>query len=176
VVGDLETKERRFYEARLGREPFTYVEAFPERWREFRQSRLTNVIAQIRRTVKAARPAAVLSAAVIPDPVDAAVHRMQVWPGWIATGLLDVVCPMTYTTDAARFARQLTLVRTLAERQSVWTGIGAYQLSQDRIVANVRTAQDIDVGGIILFSYDSLASTARGPAYVAEVGRTAFAP
>jgi hypothetical protein len=83
---------------------------------------------------------------------------------------------MTYTTDAARFARQLTLVRTLAERQSVWTGIGAYQLSQDRIVANVRTAQDIDVGGIILFSYDSLASTARGPAYVAEVGRTAFAP
>jgi hypothetical protein len=58
----------------------------------------------------------------------------------------------------------------------VWTGIGAYQLSEEQIAANIRTARRVDVGGIVLFSYDSLAGTPRGPSYVVELGRTMFAP
>jgi hypothetical protein len=48
-------------------------------------------------------------------------------------------------------------------------------LSEEQIAANVRTARRLDAGGIVLFSYDSLAGSPRGPAYVEELGRALFA-
>jgi uncharacterized lipoprotein YddW (UPF0748 family) len=176
VVEDLPVDERRAHDSRLDREPLAYADAFPERWRTFRQSQLTRLVMRIRQTIKAVRPSTVLSAAVVPDPHDASTRRLQDWPAWIAFGLLDIVCPMAYTTDAGRFAAQVSTVRTLAPRRAVWVGIGAYQLSEEAIIANVRTAQRLEVGGIVLFSYDSLAGTARGPAHVSTIGRAAFAP
>ena len=85
-------------------EPLLYTRAFPERWRAFRVDRLTDLLTQLRETVRAARPGAVVSAAVAPDPVEAAGQRLQDWPAWLAKGLIDVVCPMASTTDSAAFA------------------------------------------------------------------------
>jgi uncharacterized lipoprotein YddW (UPF0748 family) len=172
----LTREDRRALAGRAARDPLAYPDAFPAEWQEFRRSRLTALVAGIRRAVKAVRPDALLSAAVIPDPDDAAGRRFQDWPGWLTRGLLDVICPMVYTTDPGRFAEQVTLARRVAGRGTLWTGIGAYRLSEDQILNNVRTARGLDVGGIVLFSYDSLAGTSRGPAYVTDLGRTAFAP
>jgi uncharacterized lipoprotein YddW (UPF0748 family) len=174
VVKDLPLSEQRTYDARYAREPFVYADTFPERWRSFRQMQLTRLVVKIRDVVKAARPSALLSAAVVPDATDAARHRLQDWPGWLARGLLDAVCPMAYTTDGALFAAQISAARTIAGARSIWAGIGAYRLSQREIVANVRSARQMDVGGVILFSYDGLASTPGGPGYVAQIGRAAF--
>lgn len=55
-----------------------------------------------------------------------------------------------------------------------WAGIGAYRLSSGQIVENAQTARRLGVGGIILFSYDSLADAPHGPGYVTQVGRAAF--
>jgi uncharacterized lipoprotein YddW (UPF0748 family) len=177
AMGDRLSRElRRTYDARAVDDPLTYVDAFPEEWREFRRHRLTALVARIRQAVKAVRPSALLSAAVVPDPADAVERRYQDWAGWIQTGVLDVICPMVYTTDAGRFAEQVAMARGVAGRHAIWTGIGAYRLSADRIVANVRTARGLDVGGIIFFSYDSLAGTPDGRSYVAAIGRSAFAP
>ena len=44
------------------------------------------------------------------------------------------------------------------------------------IVANVQAAGRLGVGGIILFSCDSLTGPTRGPEYLAEVGRAPFLP
>jgi uncharacterized lipoprotein YddW (UPF0748 family) len=172
----LTAEERRVHDARADRDPLAYSEAFPEEWQEFRRNRLTALVAGIRRAVKTVRPTALLSAAVIPDPDEASGRRFQDWPGWLAGGLLDVICPMVYTTDAGRFAQQVTAARRLAGRHTLWTGIGAYRLAEDQILDNVRTARELDVGGIVLFSYDSLAGTPRGPSYVTDLGRAAFAP
>jgi hypothetical protein len=38
----------------------------------------------------------------------------------------------------------------------------------------VQAARRLGVGGIILFSYDSLTGPTRGPEYLLEVGRAAF--
>jgi uncharacterized lipoprotein YddW (UPF0748 family) len=178
AMGDrLSREQRRSYDARADDASLTYVEAFPEEWREFRRHRLTALVARIRQAVKAVRPSALLSAAVVPDPVDAVERRYQDWAGWIQTGVLDVICPMVYTTDAGRFAEQVAIARgVVGGRHALWTGIGAYRLSADRIVENVRTARGLDVGGIIFFSYDSLAGTPEGPSYVAAIGQSAFAP
>jgi uncharacterized lipoprotein YddW (UPF0748 family) len=175
VIGDLGQPDQRRYDARVSAgEPLVYTQAFPERWRTFRASRLTALLTSLRAGVKAVRPSALVSVAVVPDPREAATHRLQDWRGWLDTGLVDVLCPMAYTTDPGAFAAQIVAARQIAGSHPLWAGIGAYRLSADQIVENAQTARRLGVNGIILFSYDSLADAAHGPGYVAQVGRAAF--
>jgi uncharacterized lipoprotein YddW (UPF0748 family) len=107
MVPDLTEAERRRYEARAAAEPLVYTRAFPERWHGFRTERLTALVAELRETVKSVRPGAIVSAAVAPDPVEAASRRLQDWQHWLTQDLIDVVCPMAYATDATAFASQI---------------------------------------------------------------------
>ena len=145
-----------------------------DRFRRFRRAAVTTLLTKLRAAVKTARPAVVVSAAVNPDPDEAATHRMQDWRDWLAADLLDVVCPMAYTTDASLFASQVATVRELAGAHEMWAGIGAYRLSPAQIADNVQAARRAGAGGIILFSYDSLTDPARGPDYLTRVARAAF--
>jgi uncharacterized lipoprotein YddW (UPF0748 family) len=172
---ELGAAERRRYDARAaGGEPLIYTQAFPERWRTFRAARLTALVTALRHTLKTVRPAAMLSVAVVPDAQEAATRRLQDWRHWLDRGLVDVVCPMAYTADAAVFAAQIAAARQVAGVHPLWAGIGAYRLTRDQIVDRVQSARRLGVGGIILFSYDSLADPAHGPGYLAQVGRAAF--
>jgi uncharacterized lipoprotein YddW (UPF0748 family) len=165
--------ERRKYDARARREPLFYTEMFPQRWQEFRQERVTELLTRVRSAVKARRPQAVLSAAVIPDAGEAATRRMQNWTGWLQKGLIDVVCPMAYTTDAALFRSQIANVRQAAGSRPVWAGIGAFQLSSLEAILNIRAARQLGAQGVILFSYDNLVPQSN-PDYLSSVGRDAF--
>jgi uncharacterized lipoprotein YddW (UPF0748 family) len=175
VGRDLGVPDQRRYDARAAAgERFIYAQAFPDRWRGFRAARLTALLTSLRGAVKTARPAAVVSVAVIPDPSEAATRRLQEWRAWLDSGLVDVVCPMAYTTDPSLFAGQIATAKEAAGSHPLWAGIGAYRLSSEQIVENTQTARRLGVGGIILFSYDSLADSIHGPGYVAQVGRAAF--
>jgi uncharacterized lipoprotein YddW (UPF0748 family) len=176
VLPHLVPDERMRLDLRRSTTSTIYADMFPERWRNFRRDQLTKLVVRIRDVVKAARPAAVFSAAVLPDAADATERRFQDWPGWLLYGLLDVVCPMVYTTDPDLFATHIRAVRALGRREAVWGGIGAYRLSPQEVVGRVRLAQSLDVGGIVLFSYDSLAGGPLGPLQVVGVGRAAFEP
>jgi uncharacterized lipoprotein YddW (UPF0748 family) len=151
-----------------------YADAFPERWHEFRLSRLNALVMRIRTAVKAARPNAVVSAALWPSADDAVSRHLQDWRSWAESGLLDVLCPMAYTQDAATFRAQLEVVRHLAGLRPVWAGIGAYRLSSTQTIENIQAARRLGVDGVILFSYDSLTSAPNGSHYLTEVGRAAF--
>ena len=50
----------------------------------------------------------------VPDSNEAAVHRLQNWRDWLTRGLIDVVCPMAYTTNAEVFNTQIAAARDLA--------------------------------------------------------------
>ncbi|HET9468926.1 MAG TPA: family 10 glycosylhydrolase [Vicinamibacterales bacterium] len=162
--------ERREYASRARGRPLFYTEMFPQRWQEFRRARVTTLLTRIRSTVKARRPRAVLSAAVFPDANDAANRRFQNWGGWLEAGLLDAICPMTYTTDPATFRSQIANVEQLAGRRPVWAGIGAYQLPATATIENIRVARQLGAEGIVLFSYDNLDTK-----YVDTVAKGAFA-
>jgi uncharacterized lipoprotein YddW (UPF0748 family) len=175
VSGDLGAADERRYDARVSAgEPIVYTQAFPERWRAFRAGRLTALLTSLRAAVRAARPAALVSVAVVPDPSEAAANRLQDWRAWLNAGLVDVICPMAYTTDPGVFATQIARARQIAGAHPLWAGIGAYRLSAEQIVENAQTARRLGVG-VILFSYDSLADPAHGTGYVSQVGRAAFA-
>jgi uncharacterized lipoprotein YddW (UPF0748 family) len=174
VVSDLTGPERNYYDARLRAEPTIYADAFPERWRQFRRDRLTALLIRLRAVVKSRRPSATVSAAVFPDARDAVTRRLQDWPLWTGRGLLDVVCPMAYTPDPTAFRAQIESVRILAGDKPVWAGIGAYRLSSSETVESIVTARELGARGVVLFSYDNLATAPGQSEALSDIGRAAF--
>jgi uncharacterized lipoprotein YddW (UPF0748 family) len=170
----LSAPDQARYDRQLAAEPLIYDEAFPERWRVFRAEQLTTLVARIRETIRAVRPAAVVSATVLPDPDPASTTWFQDWRSWLGGSLIDVVSPIASAADPAAFATEVASVRQITGRPPVWAGIGASRLSPTDIVASVRAARRLGAGGVILFSYDSLTGPSRGTEYLAQLGRAAF--
>jgi uncharacterized lipoprotein YddW (UPF0748 family) len=174
ILPDLTDREKREAAARSVLDPAAYPNLFPDRWSDFRRSRLTALVIKIRTEVKKARPGAVFSAAVVPDAQLAFDNRLQDWRGWIDQSLLDVICPMAYTTEADIFQKQIAAARAYAGSRPVWAGIGAYQLSPAQTLAHISAAGKLGVAGIILFSYEALTAPPNGAGSVSELGRAAF--
>ena len=166
--------ERTRVEALQAIDPFAWPEAYADEWRLFRQSRLTGLVTRLRSTVKAIRPTAIVSAAVVPDMEAAQREKLQDWRTWLENGFIDALCPMAYTQDPAVFANQIAAIRAFAAGRPVWAGIGAYRLSARETIENISTARRLGVEGIVLFSYDSLISPPNGTEYLAAVARGAF--
>lgn len=157
---------------------FAYPDRFPAEWTAFRRDRLTALVADIRRVVRAVRPDAMVSSAVAPDPQDAFDERLQDWRGWATNHLVDAVAPMAYTQEPSRFAEQIAAAREAAAAggAAVWAGIGAYRLSPAQTIDDIQVARKLGASGIVLFSYDSLTGPKPpAPDYLATVGRAAFA-
>jgi uncharacterized lipoprotein YddW (UPF0748 family) len=174
VKRDLSDVDARRYDSRLPNEPLIYTHAFPERWHAFRVDRMTSLMSRLREAIYAVKPQAIVSVAVNPDADEAVTHRLQDWRTWAKRDLVDVICPMAYTTDGNVFAAQIAAAHDVAGRRAVWAGIGAYRLSPDQIASNVQAARRVGAEGIILFSYDSLTGPSHGPDYLAQVGRAVF--
>lgn len=166
--------DARWLPRRLAADRFAGVDRFPERWRAFRRERLTALVERLRAVVKARRPAAVLSAAVVPDPVDASERRLQDWHAWATMRAIDVVCPMAYAPDMAAFTAQVDGAQRAAAGRPVWAGIGAYRLSPAQTIESIRIARRRGTAGIVLFSYDSLVASSPDRDPLAQIGRAAF--
>jgi uncharacterized lipoprotein YddW (UPF0748 family) len=173
----LDAGARRDIDAAAEDDLFAYPDRLPAEWKAFRRARLTALVAKIRQRVRAARPNAVVTSAVFPDPQEAFDDRLQDWRGWLGAHLVDAVAPMAYTQEPARFAEQIAAARDIAGGRAVWAGIGAYRLTPAQTVENIQTARRLGAAGFVLFSYDSLTG-AKPPApdYLATVSRAAFGP
>jgi uncharacterized lipoprotein YddW (UPF0748 family) len=130
----------------------------PAAWDAYRRDTLTALLVRIGKAAREEQPGIVVSAAVVPDEAQAVSHRYQHWPSWMARGLLDALCPMTYTPDSRIFRQQLEQVLThvVGSRPAVWAGIGAYRLPLEGILEKVRIARESGVSGVLLFSHESL--------------------
>ena len=115
-----------------------------------------------------------MSAAVVPDAQTAVAAKFQDWPAWAADGALDALCPMTYATDLGVFRQQVEAARSLSRGRAVWAGIGAYRLTAGEALRQIQEARALGVDGVLLFSYDSLVSPARGPDNLSRIGAQAF--
>jgi uncharacterized lipoprotein YddW (UPF0748 family) len=173
VLPDLTEGERRDAAARELLDPAAYPNLFPERWNDFRRSRLTSLVIKIRTMVKTARPAALLSAAVLPDAQEAFDRRLQDWRGWIDQSLLDVLVPMAYTADPVMFQQQIAAARAAAGSRPVWAGIGAYQMTAAQTLQHIAAARKLGAG-ISLFSYEALVTPPNTLDTLSAIGRAAF--
>ncbi len=129
----------------------------PEAWNDYRRERLTRLTGLLVRTARAVRPQLAISAAVVPDRATAVSQKFQDWPGWLASGLLDAICPMAYTSDSRVFRQQVRDAQDqVRPGQAVWAGVGAYRLDVAGIVARIHEARAQGAAGVVLFSHESL--------------------
>lgn len=168
-LGSVSAAERERADALRATDRAAWTKQFPDAWRAFRRDRLSDLMTRIRAAIRLARPGAVVSAAVAPDPDDAKDHRLQDWRSWASAGELDVICPMIYTTDAADFRTAMSRAESGAgDRTPLWVGIGAYRLPVRATAERVRDARRAGAAGVLLFSYDNI-STAIDPAYLTAI-------
>lgn len=85
-------------------DPFGYAEEFPERWRAFRQSRLTSLVSRLRRALSEINQTLVVSAGVPSDPSSALAESFQDWTNWMQTGLVDGVGRRSGTSGTIVFS------------------------------------------------------------------------
>jgi uncharacterized lipoprotein YddW (UPF0748 family) len=170
----LSATERQRVDALEALDPTAYANMFPERWRSFRQSRITALVMRVRTAVKRANPEVILSAAVLPDLATATGSRMQDWRMWLDQSLVDVLCPMAYTQDVALFGEQISIARDFAGDRPVWAGVGAYRLTAPATLQHIEAARRAGAAGVVLFSYDALVTAPNSPTTLTALGRAAF--
>ena len=137
--------------------PVAWADALPAEFAAFRRDRLTALVRRVQAAVRAVRPNAIMSAAVVPDSAAARTNRLQDWSAWSRAGYLDVACPMIYTPDAAEFASLAADVDHTLGELPFWAGIGAYRLSMTQTIAHVRLARRAGAAGVVMFSSDQFA-------------------
>lgn len=173
--------ERRRLAKSLKDNPLAATDAHPDRFAEFQRAQITLLVQRIYREVKKRRPQMLVSAAVFANDENAYTRRFQDWRRWLQMGILDVACPMAYSTDTAVFRKQIEVATSTAHGagRHVWAGIGAYRIPVESTVEKIGVARQLGSDGIILFSYDFTIRTGPlNPAgdYLEQVRRAAFAP
>lgn len=142
----------------------------PDAWSDYRRSALTSLAERLSRAARTERSGIVVSAAVVPDEALAVHHKYQDWPGWLARGILDAVCPMAYTPDSRIFRQQVDGVRSRVRvGQALWAGVGAYRLPVADVIEKIGLARASGAAGVVLFSHESFS-----PSDLKRLRREAF--
>lgn len=171
--------ERRQLKTLLKQDPLAATEKFSAKFADFQRAQMTALVERIYRAVKKRRPEVLVSAAVFANDENAYTRRFQDWRRWLQMGILDVACPMAYSTDTAVFQKQIEIAATTAHsaKRSVWAGIGAYRIPSDSAVEKINVARSLKAEGFILFSYDFTARPGElnpDGAYLERIRRAAF--
>jgi uncharacterized lipoprotein YddW (UPF0748 family) len=129
----------------------------PEGWGAYRRAALDALAVRLAGAARRARPGILVSAAVVPDQAQALYHKYQSWPSWVARGVVDAVCPMTYSPDTKVVRAQVEQARAkLGPAARVWAGVGAWRLPVGDVVEKIRAAREAGASGVVLFSHESL--------------------
>ena len=175
----LSSDERKKLKDALKTNPLAAPEMFATNFADFQRAQVTTLVERIYRGVKKRKPEALVSAAVFANDENAYTRRFQDWRRWLQMGILDVACPMAYSTDTAVFQKQIEVATTTARnaKRQVWAGIGAYRIPSDSAVEKINVARALNAEGFILFSYDFTARPSElnpDGAYLQRVRRAAF--
>lgn len=175
----LSQTERSQLKAASRQNPLAAAEVHADKFGEFQRAQITTLVDRIYHAVKKRKPAVTVSASVFANHENAFTRRFQDWRRWLALGILDVVCPMAYSTDTAVFQKQVEIATNTAHGagRRVWAGIGAYRISSDSTVEKINAARLLGSDGVILFSYDFTTRTSElnpDGAYLQRVNRAAF--
>ncbi len=175
----LSSDERKQLKQALKTNPLAAPEMFATNFADFQRAQVTTLVERIYRAVKKRRPAALVSAAVFANDENAYTRRFQDWRRWLQMGILDVACPMAYSTDTAVFQKQIEVATTTARnaKRQVWAGIGAYRIPSESAVEKINVARALNAEGFILFSYDFTARPSElnpDGAYLERIRRAAF--
>jgi len=125
-------------------------------FREFQDRQVTAILRAVRDSVEALRPGLPISAAVRPDPGEAARWYGQPWAAWLADSLLDRAFPMCYSPATQTVLDQLADITRRVGRDRVIPGIAVYNASPTSVASHVKGARALGFAELALYSYDAL--------------------
>ena len=143
-------------------------------WEEWRRESITATVRGISEAVHAAKPQAIVSAAVFPNYTVAYEDKGQAWRDWLNTGLLDAACPMSYNRSTALVASQIREAVKACPGKPIIAGVGAWQVPSGSAVAKGMAFRSLGAAGINFFSYDGMTRDGRSEKYLNSVGRGLF--
>ena len=147
---------------------------YPDQWRTWRQSVVTDTVKQISDAAHQIKPNLIVSAAVFPNYTVASRDKGQGWHYWLQSGVLDAACPMCYNRSTDLVGRQIRDAIACSGGRPIIGGVGAWQMSAGSAIAKGQLYRALGVGGINLFSYDGMTREGRTEAYLAKVGAYLF--
>ncbi len=140
---------------------------------DWRRAQITRLVETVYAQTKALKPGVKVSAAVFPDAVSAYDEVGQDWRLWVTNGILDLVCPMDYTTELHRFQSLVTQQLVyVGGRIPVYPGIGAFVLETDATLAQLQATRAANTHGFIVFELSPASAATLLPA----IGSGATAP
>jgi len=124
-------------------------------WADWRTEQVTLTVSTVREALRSESPGTLLSAAVMADPLEAPVQYSCEWRSWLQDGLVDFVCTMAYTSNAAR-ALELAELGTATCPERVVHGIGVFNQPTASALPAASEALNRGAGGVCIFSLSSL--------------------
>lgn len=126
-------------------------------WVRWNARQVTSLVREVREAVKARDPRMPVSAAVFPNAELAAFEVGQDWQAWAREGLVDVLCPMLYTNNAALFRQYVRQAVAIAGgRCRVLAGIASSSSHNKNTPAGVAEQASIaaqeGAAGFVIFS------------------------
>lgn len=129
----------------------------PGSWQTYRRSLVTRLVRRIRNALRAIRPEATLSVAVLGRMEEAREIYGQDVARWLAEDLIDVSYPMIYEKDQRAFADQLAEHLRASSGKPVYPGIGVYRHERPtQTLRQIEMARRAGARGFALFDYRSL--------------------
>ncbi|MGQ9706148.1 MAG: glycoside hydrolase family 10 protein [bacterium] len=123
-------------------------------WFYYRAEKITDVVKTIRNTLKDREPDILLSAAVWFPSKLAYRYVGQDWIRWLSDDLIDLACPMAYSSKPTDIEKDLTPL--IQKGYHIALGIGAWRDSVDDIRSYIDLTRAIGTDGFILFSYGDI--------------------
>jgi len=130
-------------------------------WMRWRADKITQLVGQLFRAMKAQKPEATFS--ISPSPAGFAYNRyLQNWPDWERSGYAEELLVQIYRRNLSSFENELTEASIERARDRIPTGIGILSgLRQDfmdsaLIAEQVQTARYQGYAGVAFFFYESI--------------------
>ncbi|MBE0433420.1 family 10 glycosylhydrolase [candidate division WOR-3 bacterium] len=130
------------------------VKNLEDRLHELARAELTDFMRALNDHVREQRPHVEVSVAVKADYQSASTDFGQDWPAWVDDDLVHFVCLMAYGRDIESILNKT--MRRVNDPRKVAVGVGIYNLSPERIAAQVKQVESLPFAGVVFFSYEEL--------------------
>ncbi|AFY41435.1 glycoside hydrolase family 10 protein [Nostoc sp. PCC 7107] len=129
-----------------------------QKWTEFRTQQVDSFVAEVSQMVRQKREDLILSVAVFPLPERERIQKLQQhWEVWARRGDIDVIVPMTYAQDTARFQRLAQPWIASSQLGSTLLVPGIRLLSLPNLAAfdQLQLIRDLPASGYALFAAEN---------------------
>jgi uncharacterized lipoprotein YddW (UPF0748 family) len=123
-------------------------------WIAWKTYQINSFVQQISETTRRIKPHLKLSAAVFPMKRDARIVAIQQdWETWVDNGWIDVLNPMSYTTDPDRLQSLFSYVQSSPKRHVlVYPGVALHRMDGGHLVLQLEALRERGSLGATLFA------------------------